>query len=110
MNGFRTERLKRLSPVIAICLITPILIATASAGTRDDAISVVDMDRLQWKDYQAAQGAASVNSDYVPDRSDVETNRTLFVCALRRRQGRLAPGRQVDDDWLWQVRRSPWGT
>ena len=56
MNGFRTERLKRFSPVIAICLVTPILIATASAGTRDDAISVVDMDGLQWKDYPGLPG------------------------------------------------------
>ena len=68
MEGFRTEWLKRFSQVIAICLAAPILIATASAGTRDDAISVVEMDKLQWKDYPGLLGSPATTVKVTPGR------------------------------------------
>ena len=79
MNSFRTERLKRFSQVIAICLVAPILIATASAGTRDDAISVVDMDKLQWKDYPGLPGVTFTVVAGDPSKPGIYTIRAKFA-------------------------------
>ena len=79
MKSFRAYRLRRVLPVIVACLVAPIMIGTAHAGTRDEAISVVDMDKLQWKDYPGLPGVTFTVVDGNPSQPGLYTIRAKFA-------------------------------
>ena len=79
MNKFETYPLRRVWPLIAVCVLAPFLMGTASAGTRDDAISLVDTDKLQWKDYPGLPGVTFTVIAGDPSKPGIYTIRAKFA-------------------------------
>jgi hypothetical protein len=79
MNRSGTQHLERILPVIAAFLVVPILCGAASATTRDEAITVVDVDKLQWKDYPGLPGVTFTVVAGDPSKPGIYTIRAKFA-------------------------------
>jgi hypothetical protein len=79
MNGFSANRPKRVWLALAAFLVVPILSGTVGAGTREEAISVVDVDKLQWKDYPGLPGVTFTVVAGDPSQPGIYTIRAKFA-------------------------------
>ena len=79
MDGLCANRLERIGLAIAACLVVPSLSGTVSATTREEAITVVDIDRLQWKDYPGLPGVTFTVVAGDPSRPGIYTIRAKFA-------------------------------
>lgn len=79
MNRLKAHRSRRIGLAIAACLVLPILSGPAGAGPRDEIISIVDVDKLPWKDYPGLPGVTFVVVDGNPSQAGMYTIRAKFA-------------------------------
>ncbi len=80
MTGSTTHRPKRVWLAIAACLVAAsVSTAATAAGSRDDAILVVDTDKLQWKDYPGLPGVTFTVVNGNPSGPGLYTIRAKFA-------------------------------
>ena len=78
MNKRNTHR--RTTTLLATAaLLTLVLNSEVNAATRDETISVVDMDKLQWKDYPGLPGVTFTVVDGDPSKPGIYTIRAKFA-------------------------------
>lgn len=78
MNKRNTHR--RTTTLLATAaLLTLVLSSEVNAATRDETISVVDMDKLQWKDYPGLPGVTFTVVDGDPSKPGIYTIRAKFA-------------------------------
>ena len=79
MNKNSGHRPNRAWLAIAAFLVIPILSGTVIAATRDEAITVVDVDKLQWKDFPGLPGVTFVVIAGNPSQPGIYTIRAKFA-------------------------------
>ena len=78
MNAFNAYRPRTV--LLSIAAVLPLVMSgTLSAATREETISVVDMDKLQWKDYPGLPGVTFTVIDGDPSKSGIYTIRAKFA-------------------------------
>ena len=78
MNKRNTHR--RTTTLLATAaLLTLVLNSEVNAATRDETISVVDMEKLQWKDYPGLPGVTFTVVDGDPSKPGIYTIRAKFA-------------------------------
>ncbi len=66
--------------LLSIAAVLPLVMSgTLSAVTRDETISVVDMDKLKWKDYPGLPGVTFTVVDGDPSKAGIYTIRAKFA-------------------------------
>ncbi len=78
MNRIATQRSTRASSVAAALLVL-LTSGPIGAATRDEAISVVDVDKLQWKDYPGLPGVTFTVVAGNPSQAGIYTIRARFA-------------------------------
>lgn len=78
MNAFNACRPRAI--LLSIAAVLPLVMSgTLSAATRDETISVVDMDKLKWKDYPGLPGVTFTVVDGDPSKAGIYTIRAKFA-------------------------------
>ena len=78
MNALNAYRPRTILLSIAALLLL-VMSGTLSAATREETISVVDVDKLQWKDYPGVPGVTFTVVDGDPSKSGIYTIRAKFA-------------------------------
>ena len=78
MNALSAYRPRTI--LLSIAAVLPLVMSgTLSAATREETISVVDMDKLQWKDYPGLPGVTFTVVDGDPSKPGIYTIRAKFA-------------------------------
>ena len=75
----RNKHRRTTTLLATAALLTLVLNSEVNAATRDETISVVDMDKLQWKDYPGLPGVTFTVVDGDPSKPGIYTIRAKFA-------------------------------